>query len=475
MSRAANPKSKPWPDYRAVWRWHFYAGLFCIPFVCWLSITGAIYLFKPQVEAWLDRPYNNLAAAQTAAPSQVVQAALASHPGWTLHAYQLPQTDHAAAQVLIGRNGEERRLYVDRGTLKVLKDVPEEGRFMRVMFHLHGELLAGDRGSVIVELAASWTIIMIITGLYLWWPRHTIGLAGVVYPRLHAGKRLFWRDLHAVTAVWVSLFAVVMIMSGLPWSKNWGGYLKDVRRLTGTASAHQDWTTGRSSEIAKNKAMDAAGMASMPGMSDMAGMGAAHVGHAKRGGHWRRQGVALSAESLAALDRAAPSVQALNLAWPVLISPSSEPGGLWTGHSDAQNRPLRVDVKLDPATGAVVSRTDFAQHNLIDRIVSVGVAAHEGQLFGWANQVLGVLIACSLLTVSASAVVLWWRRRASGVLGAPIPEGRPRFSAGLLAIVIMLGVLLPLFGLSLILVWLVERLVLRRIPMAGEWLGLRAA
>jgi hypothetical protein len=26
-------------DHRTVWRWHFYAGLFCIPFVLWLATT----------------------------------------------------------------------------------------------------------------------------------------------------------------------------------------------------------------------------------------------------------------------------------------------------------------------------------------------------------------------------------------------------------------------------------------------------
>jgi uncharacterized iron-regulated membrane protein len=175
------------------------------------------------------------------------------------------------------------------------------------------------------------------------------------------------------------------------------------------------------------------------------------------------------------LDRITPTVAALDLARPVLILPPSKPNGLWSGRSDAQNRPLRVDLKLDPASGAVVSRKDFAQRNLIDRIVGVGVAAHEGQLFGWANQLLGLFIAVSLLTVSTSAVVLWWRRRASGVLGAPIPAGDPRFSTGLAAIVIILGVLLPLFGLSLIAVVLLEWLALRRIPAVRDWLGLRTA
>ncbi|MEQ4596989.1 MAG: PepSY domain-containing protein, partial [Methylobacteriaceae bacterium] len=37
--------------YRAVWRWHFYAGLLCLPFLILLSATGALYLFKAEINA----------------------------------------------------------------------------------------------------------------------------------------------------------------------------------------------------------------------------------------------------------------------------------------------------------------------------------------------------------------------------------------------------------------------------------------
>ena len=47
--------------YRALWRWHFHAGLLCIPFVLILAITGAIYLFKPQIDALADRDVDSLA------------------------------------------------------------------------------------------------------------------------------------------------------------------------------------------------------------------------------------------------------------------------------------------------------------------------------------------------------------------------------------------------------------------------------
>jgi len=46
--------------YRTLWRWHFYAGLLIIPFVLALSISGAIYLFKPQIESWIDKPWSQL-------------------------------------------------------------------------------------------------------------------------------------------------------------------------------------------------------------------------------------------------------------------------------------------------------------------------------------------------------------------------------------------------------------------------------
>src|SRR6478735_3494099 len=39
--------------YRAVWRWHFYAGLLCLPFLISLSATGALYLFKDEINGSL--------------------------------------------------------------------------------------------------------------------------------------------------------------------------------------------------------------------------------------------------------------------------------------------------------------------------------------------------------------------------------------------------------------------------------------
>jgi len=454
-------RERPWPDYRAVWRWHFYAGLFCIPFVVVLSISGSIYLFKQEIESWIDRPYDGLATSGRAAkPSEQVAAALAAFPGSSFRSYELPRADADAARVVVDRDGEAVRVYVHPESREVLHAVAERDRLMPWIFRLHGELLMGNRGSAVVELASSWAIVMILTGLFLWWPRGGTRLGGVVYPRLRKGSRVFWRDIHGVTGMWISGFALVLLLTGLPWAKFWGDYFRSVRRLTGTAVARQDWTNGAEPKPIRD--------------------GGEHAGHHGGASTAHGRGEPRPPVDLAAVDRIVATVAPLGLEPPVLIGPpgarsaEGKPNDGWTAKSVTANRPRRVDLTLDPDTGAVLKRTDFRDRHVVDRVVGTGIALHEGRLFGWPNQLLGLMTAVGLVLLSASSVVLWARRREPGALGAPRPLAPARFSPALLLAVAALAAYLPLFGASLLAVLLVERIVLRRIPGVREWLGLRA-
>jgi uncharacterized iron-regulated membrane protein len=456
-----------WPDHRTVWRWHFYAGILCIPFVLWLAATGSIYLFKPQIDAWLDRPYDNLTARGVpASPTAQVAAALAAVPGAVLSAYELPRTPHSAVQVLVGHGSQLTRVYIEPVTLKILHVVDEDSRFTNQIFRLHGELMQGDRGSMLVETAASWTIVMLITGLYLWWPTNSAGVAGVIYPRLGGRGRLLWRDLHAVTGFWVAFLALFLLISGLPWTKSWGGLLEDVRQWRSVVPVKQDWTTGHSSELAQRRLVTSAPGEVVAASDDHA---AHHHGAASE------TGVSAYQPDYRPLDGLVPLVRAENLQPPVLIAPPSQAEPSWTARSETQNRPQRAELTLDGARTAVVSRRDFAQRPLLDRVIGVGIAAHEGQLFAPLNQALGLFTAAGLWLVCLSAIIMWWRRRPAGALGAPPAGSRRPLATGLFAIVVMLGVLLPLLGATLLMVWAVERTVLRRWTSARDFLGLPSA
>jgi uncharacterized iron-regulated membrane protein len=447
---SVKPPGTRW--YNTVWRWHFYAALLCVPFVIWLALTGTIYTWKPQIEGWIDRPYDTLSVAPAASVEAQVAAALAAVPGARLHKYELPAGPGHAARVIVSAGKVQTRVYVDPATLRVLKQVGEEERFMRYIFRLHGELMAGNAGSYLVELAACWAIVMILTGLYLWWPRGAVGLGGILYPRLRQGRRLFWRDIHAVSGIWVSLLALGLITTGLPWAKAWGSYFKEVRAVTGTADGPVDWPTGTPASIPPGE------RAMLDEHAEHMGMSMAHL--APRPGD---------------LDRVVRTIVPLRIAPPVLVAPPADGAQVWTVTSDADNRPLRTQLTVDGRSGEVLSRRDFDQRHWIDRAVGYGIAAHEGALFGIANQLLGTLAALLLVTLAASGTVLWWRRRPIGLIGAPIPLSRPRFGPVLIGVVVLLGILLPLFGVSLIAVLAIERLALRRMPPARRWLGLRMA
>lgn len=449
-----------WPDYRALWRWHFYASLFCIPFVILLSITGAIYLFKPQIDRFEDRAYNELElTGEPALPSAQVRAAVAAIPGGRAMSLELPEQASGATRVLVQQGAETTRVFVHPQTLAVLGSRADNATFIRWIRGLHGQLHLGVRGSNLVELAASWTVIMIVTGLCLWLPRSFKGWGGILYPRLTRSSRIFWRDLHSVTGFWICFTALFLLATGLPWAKFWGEYFRSGRALVSSV-ASQDWTIGGEEP-------------SSPGEGH-AHHGAAHGGGAgatRSGGGPRRGGPPMPA-SLDGLDRVVPTAVALRLAHPVIITPPAAESEIWTVKSDAQNRTLRTTCQVDGNTGQVVQREDFADRPLVDRLVAIGIAAHEGQLFGWPNQLIGLLTALGLVLLSVSGYVMWWRRRTTGLLGAPAVLHPPRFRWPLLITVLLLAIYLPLFGISLLGVLLLERWVLRKIPKTRDWLGL---
>jgi uncharacterized iron-regulated membrane protein len=419
--------------YRALWRWHFHAGMFCIPFVIVLALTGSIYLFKPQIDALADRDVDSLSVAGRRATGEAqIAAAIASQPGSKLFVYEIPREPDDAVRVHVySPDGTGRIVYVHPETLEVLKTVAHTARLTEVVKTIHGELFAGRTGSILVELAASWAVIMLVTGLYLWWPRESRGLGGLLYPRLSEGRRMFWRDLHAVTGIWISALALFLLITALPWTPIWGAGFKELRTL-GDPALQQDWSSGRSAE------------------------------HAEHLRELRARAVATPLS----LDEVVQRVHALRLDPPVRVYLPSDRQPVWRIRSETQNRPRVRELELDRVDGEVLIDQRFGSKPLVDRIVGIGVAAHEGQLFGAANQALGLLTAVGLLTLCVSAIVMWWRRRPGGKLGIPAPRvAEFRIGRTLGATIALVGILLPLFGASVLILCLVNGV---RPPLLGN-------
>lgn len=416
--------------YRTIWRWHFYAGIFCIPFVILLALTGAIYLFKPYYEQWQESQYHGLTKSATRlTPNEQIQAALDAIPGGKFLSYRLPDKNSDA--VLINVHAENNwQVFINPYTGAIQGKQESDWQLMNIVKTIHGELLLGNVGSILVELAACWAIVLIVTGLYLWWPRTAQGLAGVLYPRLHEGSRIFWRDLHAVTGIWIAACALFLLVTGLPWALVWGAALKEVRAFE-LAPVQQEWSQGRAQE---------------------------HQ-------HWGAQAsdtFNLTAEILSAAENA-------QLAAPVELSIANSHHNSWKASSQTANRPLRADLWIS-SDGRIEKRSGFDEKKLLDRAVGVGIAAHEGYLFGWFNLVLGVLTCAGLILISLSGFILWRKRKPDARLGAP-PAMPARIGFSVVAITVGLAIFLPLLAISLVILLVADYVILRRATRLSEWLG----
>jgi uncharacterized iron-regulated membrane protein len=82
-----------------------------------------------------------------------------------------------------------------------------------------------------------------------------------------------------------------------------------------------------------------------------------------------------------------------------------------------------------------------------------------GNYFGLANQLVMLATCIAIVLLVISGVVMWWKRRPKGRLAAParVPPTRIK---GAVAILILAGVLFPILGMSVIAIFLIDRLVL---------------
>lgn len=451
------------PLYRAVWRWHFYAGLLVAPFAIFLAVTGAIYLWKPQYEAWRYRELLTVSAGTTTVGTDQQLAAARASVAAPLRAQSF-QPAFAAGDTSVvvfraagaGSFSPGLNVYVNPHTGEVVGQLRDDATFMMRVKNLHGSLLAGKTGKYIVELAASWALVLFLTGLYLAWPRRRFEVWGFLLPRLRARGRPFWRDLHAVPAVWVSVATVFLLSTGLLWTQGAGSWYRKISAWTGqgtpresNAGAHRSALTGWSPPLKAGLAEKIDHLASQLPADEHAGHDAARR---SRGATPQPDGPYANA---LLLERVVALANQHQIPKPYVVALPVGPHGVFSVLSD-RNQPFnRVYLHLDQYSGAVLAEVRFSDFGYLAQFFSWGIVAHEGRLFGLANQVLGTLAAAGVVLLSASGVAMWWQRRPGHRLTAP--ESEARLPRGVVVGVACLAALLPLLAATLLVLIVSER------------------
>lgn len=465
--------------YRTVWRWHFYAGLFVIPFMLVLGTTGIIYLFKPQLDTAM---YRNLlfvqpSAAITMPYTAQVQAAQMAYPDATVAKFTPSVAGDRSAEVTV-TTADERELlvFVDPYAGRVLGVRDEERNLQAIARKIHGELLIGNWGDYLIELAACWAIVLLISGVYLWLPRNKISLMGTFIPRLWSkNKRIFWRDLHAVPGFYGVLLIGFLLLTGLPWTGFWG----DTFAQVWGRFPDEMWDNVPQSTVVTGS-LNQRGDIFVPWAAEQMPMPQSDFEGWNNRDRLEAYPVQLASDRQSSVD-SVPDV--FNKVVALAIQAGAPPGfsiafpdgetGVYTASAFPADPKQEVTMHMDQYSGELLASVGWKDYGLVPKAVEMGVSIHMGRYFGLANQLIMLFAALVTILLSVTGAVMWWQRRpkGSGLIGAPaMPPYRQYWKIPLI-IVAILGLVFPFVGLSLVFVLLLDYWVLSRIPFFRRVFG----
>jgi uncharacterized iron-regulated membrane protein len=460
-----NEKNDGRKFYRVVWRWHFYAGLFVVPFMVILSVTGIIYLFKPQMDALMYRdrmfvevgqknfaPDEQLKAVETAYPNAKI---LKFRPNW--------EANRSSEFDISTTDNRDLKIFVNPYTNQVLGELDNENNLQYYAFEIHGKLMAGRFGEWIIELAVCWALVLLVSGIYLWFPRRSSFVWGVLLPRLNIkNKRTFWRDIHAVVGFYGCLIVAFMIFTGLPWTDFWGKNVLRSRESYPLAGRAQP------KSIVPMSSLNTPGEKTIPWAVEEMPLLSSDTATLD---HEHHQGMTNSGEANSLktgrslnLTQVLQIAEANNAPVDSVIALPQKADGVYTISAFPNDPAKQTTIHLDQYSGAVLTDIRWKDYKFLPKTVETGISLHEGKYFGLANQLLMLFAALVVLGLALSGIIMWWQRRPSKRLGAPpMPENFPLWKTAV-AIIAVMSILFPLVGVSLICALLFDYLLLQRFP-----------
>lgn len=469
---------------RRIWRLHFWVALFAAPTLLVLACTGLVILYSQPLDTWVNRDLLVVTQGpQTVSLDEQVTTAR-QHVGadFRLDAVTPPSQPGRSTQIDFLRSdapaypeGESNvtQVFVDPYTGQYLGQRSELSGLVGWANQLHrmfgndgpkiplpslGHLIAPSSypdatipvgvGNLWMELTAGWILVLLASGVFLWWPRAIESTKPLLKLRWSKGGRIRWRDLHALTGVVIAIILICYVLSGLTWSRYWGenwrAFASTVTPSTSIDAPSTPATMGDYDRLGRRIAWSATDdpvYASDPGTAP----GPAPLGFA-------------DIDRIAEDEHMVPGYS--------IIPPSdttTDGKTVYGSYTVVNHWPQRVSEQrtlyLNQFTGATITNATAAQDGALSRLTSFGIAMHMGNQLGVLTRISATVACLGVLTSILTGFLMWWKRRPKGGAGLSGPASESTRAAtprsvliATAAAAVVLGVLYPSFGVSLLLV-----------------------
>ncbi len=205
---------------------HLWLGLTSGLVVFIVALTGCLYVFQEEISLLLQsgvfrnvEPRDQPFISPMTIKSKVEQAFEGNIT--YMNATVFPQGDRASIIWVRDNTREYTAFLVDPYSGEIIDSYPYRITFWAVVLALHTSLLIPEYGHHIVAIATLIFVIMLISGLFLWFPKSKRGYKQRFRIKWGAsGKRLNY-DLHNVFGFYMTWVAIFLAITGLVWSYSW--------------------------------------------------------------------------------------------------------------------------------------------------------------------------------------------------------------------------------------------------------------
>jgi uncharacterized iron-regulated membrane protein len=434
--------------YRAIWRWHFFAGLLVIPFMLNLAITGSLYLFKDEINDTVFAYRNVVAETDTTLrPSEIVAAATAALPGSTATSYREAPDGTRSAVVTMSTGEGSTLVFVNPHDGRILDHVASDDEFNWVVKKIHSLDYFGTWSNRLVEIVGGFALMLVVTGVYLWWPRQG---GGVLSVRGAPSKRVFWRDTHAVTGAIAGVMIFFLAATGMPWSGYWGSKANAWLTANNLGYPAQLWDAVPTSAKTTHHVVEQPGWVVENAPVPDSRMDMTHMDHMRT--------------KPIGLDAAVDAAKKAGIAPGFDMAIPGDDMGVYTASIYPDDLSRERTIHIDQYSGKPLVDISFGQYAVFGRWIEWGINVHQGQEWGLFNQLLMLATCLCVILLCVSATVMWWKRRPSGRLGVPPAPSRREVYIGLWAIAVGFGLAFPMTGIAIVVMILIDQTILRLSP-----------
>jgi sulfite reductase (NADPH) flavoprotein alpha-component len=208
---------------------HWFFGITAGLVLALVGLTGAFLSFEDDILELMNPGVLSVEVQPGAVlltPQQLIDAVKAGDPASVINTVTVAEPGHPASVGLApaGGQGRGKQILLDPYTAAPLGEPAGRG-FFQFSEQLHRNLVmpGGNQGigKIIVGVSTLILVYLALSGLYLRWPLLWTRLRVWLRPNFRArGRALYW-SLHAVFGTWVMLAYLVMALTGLWWSFDW--------------------------------------------------------------------------------------------------------------------------------------------------------------------------------------------------------------------------------------------------------------